>query len=156
MSDQATAPAAAPATSAHAPIDLTTLKDDLGIAAGDTSNDAWLQRRIDGVWARMESYCQRRLCAPPVTFTDNWGQVVVNGVHWHAPPPLAYWPQGSVFLREYPVQSITAVKLSGITIALTYVAWEVASGKLLSLDQSVIVQAPYNFEGLGRQLLSTQ
>jgi hypothetical protein len=50
--------AAAKAT--HAPIDLATIKDDFGIPAGDTSQDEWLQRRIDGVWARMEAYTCRK------------------------------------------------------------------------------------------------
>ena len=32
-----------------APIDLDTVKDDLGIPASDSTSDAWLQRRIDGI-----------------------------------------------------------------------------------------------------------
>ena len=59
--------AAAKAT--HAPIDLDTIKDDLGIPTGDTSQDEWLQRRIDGVWARMEAYTCRKLCAPPAALS---------------------------------------------------------------------------------------
>jgi len=45
----------------HAPVDLDTIKDDLGIPHGDTNQDEWLQRRIDGVWARMEAYRPHRL-----------------------------------------------------------------------------------------------
>ena len=40
----------------HTPVDLDTIKDDLSIPHGDTNQDEWLQRRIDGVWTRMEAY----------------------------------------------------------------------------------------------------
>jgi hypothetical protein len=46
-----------PAKAMHAPVDLDTIKDDLGIPHGDTSQDEWLQRRIDGVlapWSRTD------------------------------------------------------------------------------------------------------
>jgi hypothetical protein len=43
------------------PVDLDTIKDDLGISLGDTHQDERLQRRIDGVSARMEAYRPHRL-----------------------------------------------------------------------------------------------
>ena len=62
------------------------LKDDLGIPAGDTSQDAWLQRRVDGVWARMEAYTWRKLCSPPLGFIDDWGELIDQGYAVNQPP----------------------------------------------------------------------
>jgi len=51
----------APAKAMHAPVDLAAIKDDLCIPHWDTSQDEWLQGRIDGVWARIEAYRPHRL-----------------------------------------------------------------------------------------------
>src|ERR1700760_1554593 len=99
--------AAAKAT--QAPVDLYTIKDDLGIPAGDTSQDEWLQRRIDGVWARMESYTYRKLCAPPAGFVDDWGELIDQHYAANQPPVISYSRRGTVFLRYFPVASIDAI-----------------------------------------------
>src|SRR5262245_13034829 len=103
---------ATPAVRSVAPADLlATIKDDLGIPPTDASNDVWLQRRIDGVWARMEAYTFRKLCAPPQAFVDDWGELVVQGYHANVPPPIAYPPRATIFLRYFPVASITDIVL---------------------------------------------
>ena len=51
----------APAMAMHAPVDPDTIEDGLGIPQVDTSQDEWLQRRIEGVWARMEACRPHRL-----------------------------------------------------------------------------------------------
>ena len=51
----------APAKAMHAAADLDTIEDGLGIPQGDTGQDEWLQRRIVGVWARMEACRPHRL-----------------------------------------------------------------------------------------------
>lgn len=130
MTDASTiaAPRAAP------PVDLDALKDDLGIPPGDTSQDAWLQRRIDGVWAAFESYTGRRLCVPPAQFMDNWGEVALSRPYSNVPPPLAALPSASVFLRHYPVVSIDAIVQSGSDGDAANVMFDAASGKLFSVD----------------------
>ena len=45
----------------HAPVDLDTIEDDLGIPHGYSSQNEWLQRCVDGVWARMEAQRPHRL-----------------------------------------------------------------------------------------------
>jgi hypothetical protein len=138
--------AAAKAT--HAPIDLDTLKDDLGIPEGDTSQDEWLQRRIDGVWARIEAYTLRRLCAPPASFIDDWGELIDQHYSANQPPIISYPRRGSVFLRYFPVASIDAIVVNEEAHATTDVRWDKASGKLLSLQASGIA------EDLGQVLVS--
>ena len=83
---------------AHAPIDIATLKDDLSIA--DATNDAWLQRRVDGVWARIEAYTSRKLLAPPEAFVDDWSDIPWTTGHQAQPPTLRYWPSGSPFISS--------------------------------------------------------
>jgi hypothetical protein len=117
----------------NAPIDLATLKEDLNIPASDTSQDAWLQRHINNIWARMEKFCDRRLCAPPATFIDDWGELTINGTHWNVPPPLAYPQRTTVFLRHIPVQTITAIELNGDAVATLAPKWDIHSGKLFSV-----------------------
>jgi hypothetical protein len=131
----------------HAPVDLDTIKDDLGIPAGDTSQDEWLQRRIDGVWARMEAYTYRKLCAPPAGFVDDWGELIDQHYSWNQPPVISYPRRGSVFLRYFPVASIDAIVVNDQPHATTDVRWDKASGKLLSLQASGIA------EDLGQVLL---
>ena len=118
-----------------APDILAEIKEDLGIAAADTTLDAWLQRRIDGIWARMEVYTSRRLCIPPAKFADDWGNIVTTaGVH-AMPPSITYAARGSVFLRVCPVVSIEVVETDGTPIAPANMAVEFdgRTGKLFSL-----------------------
>jgi hypothetical protein len=114
---------------------LDTIKDDLNIPLDDTTNDAWLQRRMDNVWARFEKYCCRVLPVPPAQFIDDWGMI---GEHSNRvqPPMMDFWPVGSPFLRYCPVVSVDAITLNGGTADPTLVRFEAASGKLFTLDGS--------------------
>jgi hypothetical protein len=138
----------AAAKASHAPVDLDTIKDDLGISQGDTSQDEWLQRRIDGVWARMEAYTCRKLCSPPLGFVDDWGELIDQHYSWNQPPVISYPRRGSVFLRYFPVASIDAILVNDQVHATTDVRWDKATGKLLSLQASGIA------EDLGQVLAS--
>jgi hypothetical protein len=116
-----------------APVDLATIKDDLGIDAADTSNDAWLVRRIDGIWSRFEAYTFRhlRLAAP---WTDDWGEIARTLVHRQEPPPLVSIPRATVFLRVFPVEAVTGLWLNDQQQAdLTQLVFDGATGKVLSL-----------------------
>src|SRR5262245_27836206 len=130
----------AAAKTTHAPIDLDTIKDDLGIPQGDTSQDEWLQRRIDGVWARMEAYTSRKLCAPPASFVDDWGELIDQHYSWNQPPVIAYPRRGSVYLRSFPVASVDAVVVNDQANETSDVRWDKASGKLLSLQASGLAE----------------
>jgi hypothetical protein len=135
------------------PVDLAIIKDDLNIPATDTSNDAWLNRRIAEIWARMEVFTSRKLVSPPADFVDDWGEVLINGAHVNLPPTIAYWPRSTVFLRVYPVIAIKAVELSGSDLAsISDVKWDIDSGKLLGLDPSIAPGAWFE-RGLDRHLL---
>jgi len=116
---------------------LDQIKDDLGIPAGDTTNDAWLQRRIDNVWARFEKYCCRALPVPPAQFIDDWGLIAEHSNRVE-PPLIDHWPVGSPFLRYCPVVSIDAITTGppGQTQDgdPTRVMFEPASGKLFGID----------------------
>jgi hypothetical protein len=142
------------------PIDLAILKDDLNIPASDTSNDAWLERRIDEIWARFEVFTSRKLVSPPASFVDDWGEVLINGIHINLPPAIAYWPRSTVFLTVYPVTAITAVNLNGNDLASTAdVKWDIASGKLLGLDPSLLPGEWFGGDrggGLDRRLLASR
>ena len=118
-----------------APIDLAILKDDLGIAADDTTQDAWLQRRANGVWAAMETYTSRSLRAPPMGFVDDWGEMILND-RYHLQPPMHFangHNRGSVFLRQFPVISINAIELNGSIIDPSHAMFDGESGKLFDL-----------------------
>src|SRR4051812_13519168 len=91
-----------------------TIKDDLGIDADDTSHDAWLDRRIAAIWARMEQHTGRLLASPPALYVDDWSLAIDANVHKAAPPVLASQARGSAFLRVFPVVGITALSLNGI------------------------------------------
>jgi hypothetical protein len=136
------------AKATNAPVDLDTLKEDLGIPQGDTSQEEWLRRRIDGVWARMESYTCRKLCAPPSAFVDDWGELIDQHYSWNQPPVISYPRRGSVFLRYFPGASIDAIIVNDQAHAVTDVRWDKTSGKLLSLQPSGLA------EDLGHVLLS--
>src|SRR5262245_18603281 len=118
---------------ADAPIDIAAIKDDLNIPPTDTSQDAWLQRRINEIWARMEVFCDRRLCAPPATFIDDWGELTINGAHYNVPPVIAYSLKTTVFLRQIPVQTISEIVLNDQAVDPASAKWDIGSGKLFSV-----------------------
>lgn len=122
-------------------VDLATLKDDLGIPASDTTQDAWLERRIAGVWSAFEEYTGRRLSVPPAQFMDDWGDVVLSGRRTNLPPVLAFPQRASVYLRLYPVTSIDAVENYGAAGNPADVSVEEATGKIVSLQASVLGDA---------------
>lgn len=111
---------------------LEQIKLALGIT--DNADDAWLQQRINGIWARMEVYTSRKLCAPPQKFVDDWGNIASNSSQ-PLPPILMYPPRGSVFLRYFPVATIEAIELDGGALAPADIAprWDKATGKLFAL-----------------------
>src|SRR6185437_7053379 len=106
-----TAADAKPAT-LSAPIDLATIKDDLGIPADDTSNDAWLQRRIEGIWSRFQAYTGRPLQLAS-TWADDWGLLITNHPAYTQPPLIRAYPSATVFLRVFPVLAVSKLVLSG-------------------------------------------
>ncbi|HKV17357.1 MAG TPA: phage head-tail connector protein [Reyranella sp.] len=121
-----------------APAILDDIKADLGIT-GNT-DDAWLQRRINAVWARMEVYTSRKLCAPPAKFVDDWGQIASQGVVHVLPPILMQPARGSVFLRCFPVVSIEAVELHEGATAADDVTFDARTGKLFSVRGSIYAE----------------
>ena len=116
---------------------LDMIKDDLNIPPENTTNDAWLQRRIDNIWARFEKYCCRALPVPPAQFIDDW-TLIAEHSNRVEPPIMDHWPIGSPFLRYCPVVSIDAITSGwpGQTTDRdpTKVMFEPASGKLFGLD----------------------
>jgi hypothetical protein len=128
--------AAAPKAKAaprSAPVDLETIKDDLGIPADDTSSDAWLTRRIDGLWSRFQSYTGRPLTLAS-GWVDDWGELFASAPARLEPPSVQPMPRGSVYLRVFPVVAISKVTINGATLDPTKAIFEPASGKLFSLD----------------------
>jgi hypothetical protein len=120
---------------ADAPVfDLDTIKDDLGIPLTDTSQDEWLQRRIDGIWARFEAYTLRSLAVPPATFVDDWSTVVELSRHWLLPPSFEFRPTASTFLRQFPVKAVTAFEIDGGAADASRVRFNPKTGQLLALD----------------------
>ena len=122
---------------ADAPVfDLDTIKDDLGIPAGDTSQDEWLQRRIDEIWARFEAYTLRSLAVPPATFVDDWSTVVELSRYQVLPPAWAFRPAASTFLRQFPVKAVTVFEIDGGVVDPTRVRFNPKTGQLLAVDES--------------------
>jgi hypothetical protein len=117
---------------------LDNIKDDLGIT--DTASDAWLQRRLDGIWSRIEHYTSRVLASPPAAFIDDWSRMVINDPQQPLPPPLYFAPRATVFLRYFPVASIEAVELDGQTGVPGDVRFDPRTGKLFNLDGSSFAQ----------------
>ena len=114
-------------------IDLDTVKDDLGIPASDTTNDAWLQRRIDGIWSRFQSYTQRPLTLASA-WADDWGELVQNAAPLTEPPLIRAHASASVFLRVFPVQQITKLTLNGTDQDVARVIFDHDDGKLIGID----------------------
>lgn len=114
----------------HAPIKLDDLKEDLGIT--DASQDAWLQRRVDGIWSRIEQYTARKLRAPPEAFVDDWG--LIAEVDVNQPQPLWYMARASVFLRYFPVASIEAIEMDSGAGTASDVRFDGKTGKLFNLS----------------------
>jgi hypothetical protein len=124
-----------PAVVADAPVfDLDTIKDDLGIPLDDTTQDAWLQRRIADIWGRFESYTMRSLAVPPATFVDDWSAVVELSRHILLPPSWDFRQRASTFLRQFPVIAITAFEIDGGPGDPAIVRFKASTGQLLSLD----------------------
>jgi hypothetical protein len=121
------------AAARSAPVGLDQIKDDLGIPLADTTHDAWLQRRIDGIWSRFQSYTGRPLQLASAG-ADDWGTLVQNAPAATEPPLLRAWPSGSVFLRVFPVQSITKLTTGGTVQDATRVLFSKEDGKLVGLD----------------------
>lgn len=116
-----------------APVDLATIKEDLGIAPSDTTNDAWLQRRIDALWAAFQIYTERPLLLVG-GWVDDWGMAPVSAPAVLEPAMLQTRLRGSVFLRVYPVASITKVTLNGADSPAADVLVDKSDGKLLALS----------------------
>jgi len=115
-----------------APVDLDTIKDDLGIAAGDSSHDAWLQRRVNGVWSRFQQYTGRPLTLS-AAWADDWGELVQNHPGYTEPPLIRALPSASVFLRVFPVQQVTRLVVNDVSQDPTSLMFDRDSGKLLGL-----------------------
>ena len=113
-----------------APFDLGTIKDDLGIPEGDTSNDAWLQRRVNGIWSRFQSYTGRPLTLASA-WADDWGELIQNAAPRTEPPLIRSHASATVFLRVFPVKEITKVILNGGELDVERVIVDHADGKLL-------------------------
>jgi hypothetical protein len=140
-------PAAAPKAVATGicPIDLATLKDDLGIDEADTSSDAWLQRRMDGIWAHFEQITSRSLQLA-TDYADDWGEIAQNQVPWmrqpmNVPPSQAYMPMtprpfgyATVFLTQYPVSSISKITFWNDQQDASLVIFAGDTGKLMSVQ----------------------
>ena len=116
-----------------APVDIATIKDDLGIPAGDTTHDAWLQRRIDGIWSRFQTYTGRPLLLAS-GWEDDWGRLITNHPAATEPPLWRAGESGTVFLRVFPVQSVSRLVLNGAQQDPTRLMVDGESGKLVGLD----------------------
>jgi hypothetical protein len=116
----------------YPPICLDSIKDDLGIEADDTTNDAWLNRRIAELWSRIESYTDRTL-ALEGPWVDDWGDLVTNRPAHVVPYPIDY-RRGSVYLNVFPVAAVTKLTLNGAVADASNVLFDRKTGKLLSLS----------------------
>ena len=123
-----------PALAAAPVFDLDTIKDDLGIALDDTTQDAWLERRIADIWGRFESYTMRSLAVPPAPFVDDWSAVVELSRHILLPPSWDFRQRASTFLRQFPVVAVTAFEIDGGTVDPSLVRFKASTGQLLALD----------------------
>ena len=126
------------------PVPIADVKLDLGVDPADTSGDAWLQRRMNALWARMEKYCARPL-RTLTTYEDDWGQVVNSlspafrpPAMMPPPPPYGYaapLPYGvaTPYLTRYPVQRITRFLANGEERPIADIQFDPSTGKLLAV-----------------------
>jgi hypothetical protein len=128
------------------PIDLATIKDDLGVPAGDSSSDAFLQRRMDAAWSRFQEITGRELQLV-AGYADDWGAIPHHHRHPYTPYPFPY---SSAFLRNYPVASITKITTNGANGDPASVLFVAETGKLVSLS------GPGFASDLGGTLISMQ
>jgi len=105
--------------------DLEILKDDLGIPAGDTSQDAWLTRRMNETLDAIRDYTARFL-TPITTFIDDWTNVDDVRLAQAYPPGRA---GNSIYLSQFPVVSIEACETNG-TIDPASVLFDPRTGQL--------------------------
>lgn len=111
-------------------IDLAELKDDLGITG--TGDDAWLQRRIEGVLAAMQSYTHRYI-GDVVTFEDDFSRIVDGSRLWIAPPYPALM-RVTPRLRNWPVTEIVSATNNGNTVDPASVLFNATTGEILSIE----------------------
>jgi len=116
------------------PLDLAIIKDDIGMPADDTTDDAWLQRRIDATLAAFRTYTHRWLY-PLSEFTDDWTPIPFERWALRFPPGDAGTRWGvSNFLREFPVKEITECKLiDGSLIPVNEILFNWRSGELTGM-----------------------
>jgi hypothetical protein len=157
--EPAASPRSTPVEAGNCPIDLAYLKDDLGISG--TTDDQWLQRRIDSIWARFEAYCFRPL-QPPMVYEDDWGQIATNLNPWWRqpatlPPSQLYLPMvarplgyATVFLRNFPVTSLVQATLNSADYDVSKILYDSTNGKLIA------VQGPGTATDLSNYLLSSR
>jgi len=114
-------------------LDLATIKDDIGMDPADTTNDAWLQRRIDAVLENFRQYTHRWLY-PLAVFTDDWRPIPYERIGLRFPPGSAGTAWGvSNFLKEFPVKSIDSITDNqGTVIDPAMIRYDGLSGELLS------------------------
>jgi hypothetical protein len=130
--------------------DLTAeLKEDLGITAADTTQDEWIERRVAGIWSRLEHATNRRLCIPPAKFMDDFTAIAGVDVWWVSPPAIASMPRTTVFLRQFPVVSIEALEVGTEDRDPTGVRFNPRTGRLLTLNDPVNIAIDVSREMLG-------
>jgi hypothetical protein len=132
-----------------APVDLDMVKDDLGMPAGDTANDAWLQRRIDAVWARFQNYTGRTLAlAGP--WIDDWSEISQTNARVLQPPLLNPARRATAFLRVFPVKQVDGITYNAVDSDPAQVIVDQPSGKVLSLNGAMMESdcAPQLISGL--------
>ena len=94
------------------PLELADLKALLGIDASDTSQDNVLNLALNAAWSYIKNYCNRDFIAQDYTETQyfNLSQ------------------RDFVVLRHYPVNSVTSLKIDGVTISSDYYELDSESG----------------------------
>lgn len=109
----------------YALCEVNDIRDDLKIAATDTSYDEVIRRLINGVSAALEGYCGRVFMARDFTAQKYDG----DGT-------------GELLLRHIPVISITSLVVDDVTITSTqYVVYN-DTGKVMFTDGNVFTLGP--------------